>query len=136
MARSLFDRLAPEERTSRRFRDVRDQRAFTAARRLMNEIFAVFPDVDRSFVQEFQTGGFSPRVLELALFAHLKEQGYALDRIKPAPDFIISGDTPGHGTRRPAYHFHCPCLARSRLGHDAPAAIWLRFWCECSAGCG
>jgi hypothetical protein len=60
----------------------------------MDEIFADFPDVDGNFIREFQTGGFSPRVLELAVFAYLKEQGYTLDRARPAPDFVISGDTP------------------------------------------
>jgi len=94
VTRSLFDPVAPEGRTSRRFRDVRDLRVFTAARRLMDEIFADFPDVDHSFVREFQTAGFSPRVLELALFAYLKEEGYELDRSRPAPDFVISGDSP------------------------------------------
>jgi hypothetical protein len=92
--RSLFIPVAPEERTSRRFREVRDHKAFTAARRMMDEIFASFPDVDGNFVQEFQTGGFSPRVFELALFAYLKEQGYMLDRSRPAPDFVIIGGTP------------------------------------------
>lgn len=94
MTRSLFDPVALEEGTSRRFRTVRDERVFTAARRLMDEVFADFPDVDKNYVQEFQTGGFSPRVLELAVFAYLQEQGYALDRSHPAPDFVISGDTP------------------------------------------
>jgi hypothetical protein len=94
MARSLFGPVAPEGRISRRFRDVRDQKAFTAARRLMDEIFVDFPDVDHSFVREFQTGGFSPRVLELALFGYLQEQGYPLDRSKPAPDFVVAGDSP------------------------------------------
>lgn len=94
VTRSLFGPVAPEGRTSRRFRDVRDQKAFTAARRLMDEIFADFPDVDHSFVREFQTGGFSPRMLELALFGYLQEQEYVLDRSKPAPDFVITGDSP------------------------------------------
>lgn len=46
--RSLFGPVAPEGRISRRFRDVRDQKAFTAARRLMDDIFPDFPDVDHS----------------------------------------------------------------------------------------
>ena len=92
--RSLFGRVAPEGRISRRFRDIRDQSSFTAARQLMDEVFAELPDVDHSFVQEFQTGGFSPRVLELALFAYLQEQGHDLDRTSPAPDFVIPGPSP------------------------------------------
>jgi hypothetical protein len=90
----MFDLVVPETRMSRRFRDVREQKAFTAARQVMNEVFTNFPDVDHSFVREFQTGGFSPRVLELALFAYTQEQGYDLDRTSPAPDFVLSGSSP------------------------------------------
>jgi hypothetical protein len=92
MTRSLFDLVVPIEATSREFRHIREYAGFTAARRLMDEVFAGFQDVDHSFVREFQTGGFSPRVFELALFAYLKEQGYDLDRSSPAPDFVIRGD--------------------------------------------
>lgn len=94
MTRSLFTPIVPEAKMNRRFRDIRDATAFTAARRLMDEIFADFPDVDHNFVREFQTGGFSPRVLELAVFAYLKEQGYHLDRTSPTPDFVVTGDAP------------------------------------------
>lgn len=77
MNRSLFDlaRKLKLEKASREFRDVREAHGYTAARRLMDEVFADFPDVDHSFVREFQTAGFSARVLELALFAALREQG-------------------------------------------------------------
>jgi hypothetical protein len=94
VARSLFDLVVPEGRLSRRFRDFRRQEVFTAGRQVMDEIFADFPDVDHNFAKEFQTGGFSPRVLELALFAYLQEQGYDLDRASPAPDFVLSGSSP------------------------------------------
>jgi hypothetical protein len=60
----------------------------------MDEIFAEFRGADRSFVREFQTGGFSPRVFELALFAYLREQGYDLDPGRTATDFVIRGTTP------------------------------------------
>ncbi|WPW23314.1 hypothetical protein [Streptomyces sp. HNS054] len=82
MNRSLFDlaRKLKLEKASREFRDVREAHGYTAARRLMDEVFADFPDVDHSFVREFQTAGFSARVLELALFAALREQGKELDR--------------------------------------------------------
>ena len=94
MPRSLFDRVAPEGTTSRRYRQVRDHPIYTAARRVMDEVFSNFPDVDHNFIQEFQTGGFSHRVLELALFAYLQEQGYDLDRSAPAPDFVLTGASP------------------------------------------
>jgi hypothetical protein len=60
----------------------------------MDEVFAGFRDADGSFVREFQTAGFSPRVFELALFAYLQEQGYDLDRSSPTPDFLLRGDSP------------------------------------------
>ncbi|MDQ0904690.1 hypothetical protein QFZ22_000675 [Streptomyces canus] len=96
MNRSLFDlaRKMTLEKASREFRDFREAHAYTAARRLMDETFADLPDVDHSFVREFQTAGFSARVLELTLFAALREQGKELDRTSPAPDFVVSGDAP------------------------------------------
>ncbi|MFE9679544.1 hypothetical protein ACFYO5_36485 [Streptomyces sp. NPDC006259] len=96
MTRSLFDlaRKMTPEKVSREFRDFSEAHAYTAARRLMDETFADFPDVDHSFVREFQTAGFSARVFELALFAALREQGKELDRTSPAPDFLTTGDTP------------------------------------------
>ncbi|MGW8569844.1 hypothetical protein [Streptomyces niveus] len=96
MNRSLFDlaRKMTLEKASREFRDFRQAHAYTAARRLMDETFADFPDIDHSFVREFQSVGFSARVLELALFAALREQGKELDRTSPAPDFVVVDDAP------------------------------------------
>src|ERR1700675_1149338 len=91
--RSMFDLVVPEARMSRRFRDLRGQRVFTAGRRVMDEVFTDFPDVDHNFVKEVQTRGFSPRLLEVALFGYLQEKGYDLDRTSPAPDFILSGSS-------------------------------------------
>jgi hypothetical protein len=54
VTRSLFAPVAPEAKMNRRFRDIRDARAFTAARRLMDEVFAGFPDDDHSLAREFQ----------------------------------------------------------------------------------
>ncbi|MFG2587973.1 Tn3 family transposase [Streptomyces sp. NPDC048438] len=51
-------------------------------------------DMDHNFVREFQADGDSPRAMELALFAALREQGKELDRTSPAPDFVVVGDTP------------------------------------------
>ncbi|MFE0760206.1 hypothetical protein [Streptomyces smyrnaeus] len=96
MNRSLFDlvRKLTLEKASREFRVFREAHGYTAARRLMDETFADFPDIDHSFVREFQTAGFSARVLELTLFAALREQGKELDRTRPAPDFVVGGDAP------------------------------------------
>ncbi|MEV5093240.1 hypothetical protein AB0N18_36015, partial [Streptomyces griseoincarnatus] len=96
MPSSLFDRVrkVTDEVTDPRFRVLRDHHIHQATRRLMDETFAVFRGADRSFIREFQTGGFSPRVLELALFAALHEQGHTLEHTGGAPDFLLGGDHP------------------------------------------
>lgn len=92
--RSLFTPVTPPSELSELFTAVRDTRAFTAARHLMDEVFAEFPDVDGNFVREFQSHGFSSRVFELSLFAYFREQEYELDRTTASPDFVIRGSTP------------------------------------------
>ncbi|MFE5243085.1 MULTISPECIES: hypothetical protein [unclassified Streptomyces] len=93
MPSSLFERVrkVSDEVTDPRFRILRDHHIHQATRRLMDETFAMFHGADRSFVREFQTGGFSPRVLELALFAALHEQGHTFEHTGGAPDFLIGG---------------------------------------------
>lgn len=93
MRRDLFKPVVPEQQVNPYFREILTPR-YAAARRLMNEIFGDFHDVDHNFIREFQTGGFSPRVFELALFAYLREHNLDLDRGHPAPDFVTRGQTP------------------------------------------
>ncbi|MER5481281.1 hypothetical protein ABT026_30530 [Streptomyces sp. NPDC002734] len=80
------------KKINRDFRSLRETIGFTAARRLMDEIFETFPDADGNFRKEFQTTGFSPRVFELALYAALLEQGHRIDRSSVAPDFVTGGE--------------------------------------------
>lgn len=96
MPSSLFERVrkVSDEVMDPRFRALRDHHIHQATRRLMDETFTTFNGADRSFVREFQTGGFSPRVLELALFAALHEQGHTLEHTGGAPDFLLGGDDP------------------------------------------
>jgi hypothetical protein len=94
VARDLFTPIMPLERTHSLFQHVRQGPGHAAARELMNAIFAQFIDVDGSFIREFQTGGFSARVFELALFAYMQEHDLDLDRSHPAPDFHICGQSP------------------------------------------
>ena len=50
-----------------------------------------FEDVDRNFIQQFQSDGFDARIWELYLYALLNELGYGLDRAHAAPDFHCQG---------------------------------------------
>jgi hypothetical protein len=92
--RDLFEPTVAAEKLNPLFRRVAHGPGHAAARKLANAVFANFHDVDRSFVREFQTGGFSARVFELALFAYLEESGLELDRTQPAPDFVVQGAMP------------------------------------------
>ncbi|SEF27413.1 hypothetical protein SAMN05421837_103820 [Amycolatopsis pretoriensis] len=93
-SRDLFVPVVPAGKLDRLFTQASSGPRHGAARELMNRIFENFVDVDGSFVREFQTTGFSPRLFELALFAYLEEQDLPLDRSAPAPDFVIRGDHP------------------------------------------
>ncbi|GAB2740470.1 hypothetical protein GCM10027199_08890 [Amycolatopsis magusensis] len=92
--RDLFDPTVRVDKLSPLFRLAALQPGHEAARALINEIYANFHDVDGSFVREFQTGGFSARVLELALFAYLEEADLDLDRGATAPDYVLRGQHP------------------------------------------
>jgi hypothetical protein len=93
MKADLFELTVPIDATHVLFQRMLHD-GHLAARRMMNEIFASFVDADRHFVRDFQTSGFSARVLELALFAYLQEEGLELDRSEVAPDYVIPGTRP------------------------------------------
>jgi hypothetical protein len=92
--RDLFAPVVPVDKLDRMFRDIALQPGHEAAQALINAIFANFRDIDRNFVREFQTAGFSARVFELALFAYTEEQCLDLDRTAAAPDFVLRGQHP------------------------------------------
>jgi hypothetical protein len=94
MSSSLVNLQVPLLKTHELFQRLVDGDALAAARAFMDVVFAEFRDVDGNFVRELQTGGFSARVFELALFAYLREHGLELDRSHPAPDFVVRGRQP------------------------------------------
>ncbi|XVV02765.1 hypothetical protein ACQPW3_36260 [Actinosynnema sp. CA-248983] len=93
MPRNLFEPVVPPDRLHPLFTRMQDP-SFSPARELASEIFSDFQDVDGSFVKEFQTGGFSARIFELALFAYIAENDLELERSEAAPDFVIEGANP------------------------------------------
>lgn len=72
------------------FVSLRDSPGYKPARRLLRELQKHFDDPDGNFVEQFQTTGFDSRTFELFLFAMFREGGFAIDRSKPRPDFLIS----------------------------------------------
>ncbi|MEV4072010.1 hypothetical protein [Nonomuraea fuscirosea] len=94
MERDLFKPIVSAEKSHHLYRRLAQGATHAAARRLMNEKFSEFIDIDRSFVREFQTAGFSARVFELALFSYLQECNLPLNRANSAPDFVTLGPDP------------------------------------------
>lgn len=78
-----------------RFVALATQPGLQAAKRLMEEVFDKFDDVDGQFAERFQTKEFDSRTFELFLAAYFASLGDALvsrpkpRRGQPAPDFIV-----------------------------------------------
>ena len=73
------------------FRILRSGVTFSAARAVITALMRWHEDVDGNFIDQFQTAGFDARLWELYLFATLTEANLAIDRPKPAPDFVAQG---------------------------------------------
>jgi len=86
----LFKEVLPESQTNPLFRIVRDEASQSPTRRLMNRVFQDWPNRRREFRRDFQTGGFSARTWELALFAYMAERDYTIDLSFGRPDFLVS----------------------------------------------
>ena len=64
---------------------------YAPALELISTMMRWYDDVDRNFIEQFQTTAFDARIWELYLFAMLVEIGFHIGRPKPAPDFLASG---------------------------------------------
>lgn len=87
----FFAPVAAESRWHPTFRALRSGDAFSAARAVIKALMRWHEDVDGNFVEQFQTTAFDARIWELYLFATLTEAGLAIERPKPAPDFVARG---------------------------------------------
>lgn len=122
----FFAPITPEAKWNPGFRTLRNGVAFSAARAVITALMRWHEDVDGNFVDQFQTAGFDARLWELYLFAALTEAGLALDRPKPAPDFVVKGRYGGFAveatTVNPAVINGLPAAsARPPRGHDDEA---------------
>jgi hypothetical protein len=87
---SLFTPLRPAAELHPQFRGLSTSPMHAPARDMMQAVFADFHDADGNFVEQFQTSGFDARTFELYLHALFKEQGWAIDRSRPRPDFCLT----------------------------------------------
>jgi hypothetical protein len=87
----FFTPVVTADRQNRVFTTLISARGYSPARALIGEMMHYFEDVDRNFIQQFQSDGFDARIWELYLYALLNELGYGLDRAHAAPDFHCQG---------------------------------------------
>lgn len=89
----FFAEVAKESKLHTNFKYLRDSTAAIAARRLIEIAMRWYENQDGSYVEQFQTTGFDPRVWELYLWAVLREARYHVEQPKPSPDFLVRGLT-------------------------------------------
>lgn len=84
-----FFRLeVPRERLHPSFATLLDSEGFSPARAIVGAMMRWYDDVDGNFIEQFQTGGFDARLLELYAYALLVENSFSLSREHAAPDFL------------------------------------------------
>ena len=87
---TLFDPVVATERLHPNFEQLRTWPGNGPARWILDDLFQSFPDPDGNFLEQFQTTGYDARYFELYLFAYFSRSGFAVDRSRPAPDFLVS----------------------------------------------
>lgn len=87
LRQSAFHIVVPREKLSKSYAHILDHPGFSAARRMIDEIWQHHEDIDGNFLEQMQTSGFDARIWELYLFAALRESNAVVSRPKPAPDF-------------------------------------------------
>jgi hypothetical protein len=84
----LFVPVVPNERLHPYFVKIANERGFSAAREILQEIGYSYSDPDGNFIEQFQTTGFNSRLWEIYLHAYLHEDEFWVDRSHPYPDYM------------------------------------------------
>jgi len=85
----LFAPITREDRLHPSFRALRDSVGYLPARRMMEDVFETYTDLDGNFVEQFQSTGYDSRVWELYLHAYLEDSGFERDLTHASPDFNV-----------------------------------------------
>lgn len=86
----FFAKIVPEVRLNATFRILSQDTRYSPARELIQEMMRFYEDADGNFIEQFQTGGFDPRVWELYLFALFTELGFAHEDGVAVPDLLLT----------------------------------------------
>lgn len=86
----FFTPVVHENKQHPYFKLFQSMKHWVCARGILSEMMKGYVDIDGNFVKDFQSAGFDARLWELYLHAYFKEEGFYIERPKPAPDFLIS----------------------------------------------
>ncbi len=86
----FFAPIVPEARLNPTFRILLDDPRYSPAREMIQAMMRFYEDPDGNFIEQFQTGGFDPRVWELYLFATFTELGFAHEEGVAVPDLLLT----------------------------------------------
>ncbi len=90
--KSLFFPVVPSDEYHPYFKRLMDGPVYHPARAMMDYIYQDFIDLDKNFLQQFQTKAFDARLFELYLFAYFSKSGFEIDHTQQRPDFIVTRD--------------------------------------------
>src|SRR5438046_2696103 len=88
--KTLFEPVVAPEKLNPHFEQIRTFPGAECARWMFDDVYQSFSDPDGNFLEQFQTTGFDARCFELYLFAYFSRSGFAVDRSRPNPDFLVS----------------------------------------------
>lgn len=86
----FFAPIVPEARLNSTFKILLEDPRFSPAREVIQAMMRFYEDADGNFIEQFQTGGFDPRVWELYLYATFTELGYAHEEGVAVPDLLLT----------------------------------------------
>jgi hypothetical protein len=85
----MFNPIVAKKIQNKYFTGFHSHRVYEPGRQMISNIFNKMGDQDGNFIKDFQSGGFSGRLLELFLFKFFEEQGVTINNIEDRPDFNL-----------------------------------------------
>lgn len=82
--------VTKESQVHPNFLKLRDDRFFTAAKKVIEEVGYHHADIDGNFTDQLQSiNGFDARIWELYLWCYFREEDFEFDTTHDAPDFML-----------------------------------------------
>lgn len=85
----LFNPIVPENKQHKNFKLVNLHNGYSAAKKVLNEVYNSIKPIDKDFIQQFQTIGFDSRIWELYLAATFTDIDFTIERNYDRPDFEL-----------------------------------------------